>query len=293
MVYSIKKVSELLDLPAVTIRAWENRYQVVHPMRTEGGHRLYSKKDIEVLKWLKEQITKNHMKISEAVRLFHQSTPQSIESTPVNQSYKDIKFKLYEALINIDTQEAGNIVELAFSMFGYEDVFHHIFAEILYQMGDDWESGKITVAQEHFASQFIINRFAQFLRILPVTPSLPKILAFCPEEEDHHIGLMLFSLFLRKKGNEVIYLGPNTPFEGLMDLIENKQLSIVAISLTNPAPLVRVEKWIQTCLKENKHLKFVIGGKGVVGSQRIDTPSVSYLTDLNWESFYESNLTIK
>jgi DNA-binding transcriptional MerR regulator/methylmalonyl-CoA mutase cobalamin-binding subunit len=291
--YSIKKVSELLDLPAVTIRAWENRYQVVHPMRTEGGHRLYSKKDIEILKWLKEQTTKNQMKISEAVRLFKQSKPIVLESSPINKSYEDIKFKLYEALINLDTLEANNVVELAFSMFGDEDVFHNILAEILYQMGDDWEKGNITVAQEHFASQFIMNRFAQFLRILPVNQSLPKILAFCPEGEDHHIGLMLFSLFLRKKGNEVIYLGPNTPFEGLLDLIENKQLSIVAISLTNPAALVRVEKWIQTCLKENKYLKFVIGGKGVVGSQRINTPSVSYLTDLNWESFYESNLTIK
>ncbi|MFZ7942384.1 MerR family transcriptional regulator [Neobacillus sp. 19] len=288
MMYSIKKVSELLDIPTVTIRAWENRYHVVNPVRTEGGHRLYSNEDIGILKWLKEQTTKNHMKISEAVQLLNQSTHQAIESTPVSKSYEEIKAALYKALIKINTQEANNIIELAFSLFEYEDVFHHILAEILYQIGDDWENGKITVAQEHFASQFVINRFAQFLRILPVNTSLPKILAFCPEGEDHHIGLMLFSLFLRKKGNEVIYLGPNTPFDGLLEIIRLKKIPIISISITNPAPLVRIEKWIQACLESNTHLKFVIGGKGVLGSQRSDTPSVSYLTDLNWESLYES-----
>ncbi|MHC0037982.1 MerR family transcriptional regulator [Pseudoneobacillus sp. C159] len=288
MMYSIKKVSELLDIPTVTIRAWENRYHVVDPVRTEGGHRLYSKKDIEILKWLKEQTTKNHMKISEAVQLLKQSTNLAIESTPVRNSYEEIKATLYEALIEINTQEANDIIELAFSLFEYEDVFRHILSEILYQIGDDWENGNITVAQEHFASQFIINRFAQFLRILPVNKSLPKILAFCPEGEDHHIGLMLFSLFLRKKGHEVIYLGPNTPFDGLLDLMTNKKLSIIAISITNPAHLVRLEKWIQSCVKTNTHLKFVIGGKGVLRSQRTNTPSISYFTDSDWELMYES-----
>ncbi|WP_066316160.1 MerR family transcriptional regulator [Bacillus sp. FJAT-29814] len=292
MVYSIKKVSELLDIPSVTIRAWENRYHVVNPMRTEGGHRLYSKKDIETLKWLKEQTTKNQMKISEAVQLLQQSTYKPIESIPISKPYEDLKAKLYHALIEMDAQEANNITEVAFSMFEYEYVFHHLLAEILYRIGDDWENGKITVAQEHFASQFVMNRFGQFLRILPVNKSLPKILAFCPEGEDHHIGLMLFSLFLRKKGHEVIYLGPNTPFDGLLDVMENKQLSIIAISITNPAHMVRVEKWIQACIETNTQLKFVIGGKGVLRSQQRVTQSVSYFTDSDWESLYESKFAL-
>ena len=250
-------------------------------------------KDIEILKWLKEQTTKNHLKIGEAVQLLKQSTNKSIESTSISTSYEHIKAMLYQAFIDLNTQEANNIIELAFSLYEYEDVFHHILAEILYQIGDDWENGKITVAQEHFASQFVISRFSQFLRILPVNKLQPKILAFCPEGENHHIGLMLFSLFLRKKGNEVIYLGPDMPFDGLLDLIEKKEISIISISITNPTPLVRVEKWIQTCIENSNNLKFVIGGKGILGSQRTDTHSISYLTDSNWESWFESNLNIR
>ena len=65
------------------------------------------------------------------------------------------------------------------------------------------------------------------------------------------------------------------------------------MSITNPAPLVRVEKWIQTCLETHTNLKFLIGGKGVLGSQRTDTQSISYLADSDWESVYESKLNIR
>ncbi|WP_088071646.1 MerR family transcriptional regulator [Gottfriedia luciferensis] len=290
--YSIKKVSELIDVPTVTIRAWENRFHVVSPMRTEGGHRMYSKKDLETLKWLKEQTTNNRMKISEAVQLLNQSPDNSsiepLSNSKSHEDINDIKEKLYQTLINMNAQEANSIVELAFSLFNYEYVFHHVLAEILYRIGDEWEKGKATVAQEHFASQFIINRFAQFLRILPVNNALPKVLAFCPEGENHHIGLMMFSIFLQKKGNEVIYLGPNTPFDGLLDLIQHKKLSVITISITNSSHLVRLEKWIQSCIKINSNLKFVIGGKGVRRGHCTNTSSITYITDSDWESVYES-----
>ncbi|GAE47903.1 MerR family transcriptional regulator [Mesobacillus boroniphilus] len=213
--YSIKQVSERLDIPAVTIRAWENRYNVVAPNRTEGGHRLYSEKDVETLKWIKTQVHEKNMKISDAVRLLQESPPASATSTSLNNKYDELKAQLYKALVNLDTQEANQIADLAFSLYDYEEVFHHILVQVLYKVGDEWENGVISVAQEHFASQFIINRCTQFLRILPVNPALPKVMAFCPEGEQHQIGLMVFSLFLKKKGNDVIYLGPNTPLEGL------------------------------------------------------------------------------
>ena len=85
--YSIKQVSEILDIPAVTIRAWENRYNVVAPTRTEGGHRLYSEKDLETLKWIKTQVHEKNMKISDAVRLLQESPPASTPTPSQNDKY--------------------------------------------------------------------------------------------------------------------------------------------------------------------------------------------------------------
>ena len=286
--YSIKQVSELLDIPAVTIRAWENRYNVVAPTRTEGGHRLYSEKDVETLMWIKTQVHEKNMKISDAVRLLQEAVPAPGAPPPESNKYEELTEQLYLALINLDTHEANRIADLTFSLYDYEEVFHNILVKVLYKVGDEWENGVISVAQEHFSSQFIINRCTQFLRILPVNPALPKVMAFCPEGEHHQIGLMIFSLFLKKKGNEVIYLGPNTPLEGLADLIKMKNISVVAISMTNPAPVKKVESWIQSCLENIPSLKFIVGGSCIQDCSKLESKSVSYSLGFDWDEWYDS-----
>lgn len=286
--YSIKQVSESLDIPAVTIRAWENRYNVVTPARTDGGHRLYSEKDVQTLKWIKTQVHEKNMKISDVVRLLQDKTPAPATPATETNKYEELKEKLYRALINLDTHEANQIADLAFSLYDYEEVFQQILVKLLYKVGDEWENGSISVAQEHFSSQFIINRCTQFMRILPVNPSLPKVMAFCPEGEHHQIGLMIFSLFLKKKGNEVIYLGPNTPLGGLTDLIKMKNISVVAISMTNPAPVKKVESWIQSCLETNPALKFIVGGNCIRDCSKLESKSVSYSLGFDWDEWYDS-----
>ncbi|MEW9052349.1 MAG: MerR family transcriptional regulator [Neobacillus sp.] len=285
--YSIKKVSELLNIPTVTIRAWENRYQVISPTRTEGGHRLYSDKDIATLRWLKEQVEENNVKISEAVRLLAQR-PEKPQEESSSAIYDSMIERLYEALVDLNTQEANTLTDLAFSLYDYEEVFHHILTPVLYKIGDDWETGLITVAQEHFSSQFILHRCTQFFRILPVNPALPKALAFCPEGEQHHIGLMLFSLFLRKKGHDVIYLGPSTPYSGLLELIEMKDVSVVIVSLTEPSLFEEAMGWINTCLKKRPGLKFIIGGNGIHSHETLSRKSVFFMGKIDWEEGYDT-----
>jgi DNA-binding transcriptional MerR regulator len=55
-VYSIGAVARMLDVPTSTLRAWEERYGVVTPERSHGSQRLYSRGDIEHLRFIKAQI---------------------------------------------------------------------------------------------------------------------------------------------------------------------------------------------------------------------------------------------
>jgi DNA-binding transcriptional MerR regulator len=55
-IYSIGAVATMLDMPAATLRAWEERYEVVVPERGEGTHRLYSREQVEHLRYVKRQI---------------------------------------------------------------------------------------------------------------------------------------------------------------------------------------------------------------------------------------------
>jgi DNA-binding transcriptional MerR regulator len=55
-VYSIGAVARMLDLPASTLRAWEERYEVIVPIRSGGAQRLYSRSQVEQLRFLKSHI---------------------------------------------------------------------------------------------------------------------------------------------------------------------------------------------------------------------------------------------
>ncbi len=55
-VYSIQTVGDATGVPPSTLRYWEKTYGLISPQRTEGGHRLYSRSDVERIKWLKRKI---------------------------------------------------------------------------------------------------------------------------------------------------------------------------------------------------------------------------------------------
>lgn len=285
--YSIRKASQLVGIPAVTIRAWENRYQLTAPVRSTGGHRLYRDADIETLRWIKQQMDSCNLKISEAVTLYRdkQANKPAGASSPPGR-FINLSEQLYRELVDLNTVQANEVIDLCFSLFHHEEVFHHILTPVLRQIGTAWENGVISVAQEHFASQMIIQRCTQFMRILPLNPHLPRVVALCPEGEHHQMGLMLFSLFLRNKGHDVIYLGPDTPLKDITGLIRVKNIGIVAISLNNPLLAVSVEKWINEYRLANPELTIIAGGDGFQGCSANLSPLVCPPGPSEWDNWY-------
>jgi DNA-binding transcriptional MerR regulator len=55
-IYSIGAVERMLGIPAATVRNWEERYGLVRPERSGGGHRLYTRTQVEQLRFVKERL---------------------------------------------------------------------------------------------------------------------------------------------------------------------------------------------------------------------------------------------
>ena len=71
--YSIGAVARMLDVPTTTLRAWEERYGVITPERSHGSQRLYSRGQIEHLRFIKAQI-ESGASAADAHRLLDQAT---------------------------------------------------------------------------------------------------------------------------------------------------------------------------------------------------------------------------
>ena len=67
-IYSIGAVERMLGIPAATIRNWEERYRLVNPERSDGGHRLYTRAQVEQLRFVKERLDRG-LQPAEAHRL--------------------------------------------------------------------------------------------------------------------------------------------------------------------------------------------------------------------------------
>ena len=69
--FNLKAVLKETGLAADTLRAWERRYGLPVPQRSAGGHRLYSQRDIETIKWLIRRQAEG-LSISRAVDLWNE-----------------------------------------------------------------------------------------------------------------------------------------------------------------------------------------------------------------------------
>jgi DNA-binding transcriptional MerR regulator len=269
--YSINMIAKKLGIPQVTIRAWESRYGVVTPDRTEGGHRVYSEDDLRDLIWLKEHVVEKGVPISQAAKMLKQQrekiAQKQSDEERLSMSYESMSEHLYNALLRYDNDRAHAYIDLCFSMFHYEDVFHNVLVPILKRVGREWHDGAVLISQEHFATQFVRQRILEFSRLFPVDRSVPKCIAFCPSGESHQIGLLLFTLFLQKHGHEVLFLGANTSFEHLLHVIRSSQVQIVCVSVTDKRHFPELKKWIDEVEQTLPHVDILVGGLALTGEE--------------------------
>ncbi|MBT2682061.1 MerR family transcriptional regulator [Bacillus sp. ISL-37] len=230
--YNIKAVSKMLGIQPGTLRAWERRYQMIAPVRNESGHRLYTEEHVEILRWLISKINQGFT-ISQAVSLLENSA-LSIEKAevPRRDMVDEIGDKLLSALLEFDSSKAHELINQAFSIFTIDKTVIDLLGPILIKVGDLWEEGSITTAHEHFASSFIRSRIEGLSNSFPHNSFLPKSIAVCGPGERHELGLLIYTLYLRRKGFEVVFLGTSLAENDLEVVVEKVKPKFLFLSCT-------------------------------------------------------------
>jgi DNA-binding transcriptional MerR regulator/methylmalonyl-CoA mutase cobalamin-binding subunit len=244
-IYNLKAVVQETGLKPDTLRAWERRYGLPHPDRTGGGHRLYSQYDIEMLKWLVAR-QEEGLNISRAVDLWRRLEAEGedplaggngqaerwrpAEPVTVGDALAALRDAWLDACLAFDEQDAERIVAQAFALYPPETVCFELLQKGLYEVGEGWYRGEITVQQEHFTSALAMRRVEALLAATPPPIRPGRILALCPPDERHTFGLLLLTFLLRRRGLEVIYLGANVPIAQLETTINAARPRLVVIS---------------------------------------------------------------
>ena len=229
--YNIKAVSVKLGIQPGTLRAWERRYQMIAPIRNEAGHRLYTEKHLEILKWLVDKVNQGFT-ISQAVALLEKNQMKTELTKPIENEFSSRFDELLDALIHFDEMRAQEIINQYLSLFTTDKVVIEVLGSILVKLGDLWEEGKINSAHEHYASAIIRSRIGMILHSFPLNSMLPKVVAVCTPGEWHEMGLLIFTLFLRRRGFDVIYLGPSVAENDIDAVLEAANPKFLFMSCT-------------------------------------------------------------
>ena len=229
-IYNLSAVLRETGLKADLVRAWERRYDLPKPQRSEGGHRLYSQYDIEILKWLKKKQAQG-LSISNAVELWKfleqsgqdpvmknaETNRQAYESdVTVDTVIADLRQRWIKACENFDSSTADDALNRAFATNSIEIVVTEILQKGMREIGQGWQSGKLSVQQEHFASSLAERRLQTMISLSPPPTRPETILLGCPPGELHSLPVTILDLFLRRKGFNVISLGANIPLDQMV-----------------------------------------------------------------------------
>ncbi|HZD87577.1 MAG TPA: MerR family transcriptional regulator [Gaiellaceae bacterium] len=205
------------------LRAWERRYGLLQPIRSEGGFRLYTHEDTERVSRMKAALDEG-LSAAEAAR-----RALATQTRPAEGLLDDARDRFLAAVRRYDEPFAHSVLDEALSAFALETVIRELVLPVLRQIGDEWAAGTLEVGQEHFASNLIRPRLLALARLWGRGGGPLAVLA-CPPGERHDIGLIAFGLLLRTYGWRILFFGADTPLSTLGEAVATNEPRLVVVA---------------------------------------------------------------
>jgi DNA-binding transcriptional MerR regulator len=204
------------------LRAWEQRYALLQPVRSAGGFRLYTEEDADRVTRMRSALA-DGLSAAEAARVALESPP------PAHGIMEDTRARLLAAVETYDEAALHAALDDGLAGFGLETFVRDLILPALAEIGRRWQAGEADISQEHFASNVIRGRLLSLARLWGRGAG-PLALLACAPGEQHDISALAFGLLLRSHGWRILFLGANTPLPTLK----------ATAQITGPAAIVLV-----------------------------------------------------
>jgi DNA-binding transcriptional MerR regulator len=204
------------------LRAWERRYGLLQPIRTEGGFRLYTDDDATRVDRMKRALDEGFSAAEAARRSL-------VQERSSDRPLDDARERLVAAAHAYDENAVQTILDEALAGFSLETVLLELILPVLREIGSEWERGTLEVGQEHFASSLVRERLLALGRLWGRGGGPLAILACAPGER-HDIGLIAFGLVLRSHGWRILFLGADTPLATLDKAVSTTKPQLVVVA---------------------------------------------------------------
>ena len=246
----IGELARRTSLSPEVLRAWERRYGLLQPTRTAAGYRLYSDEDAARVARM-QQLLAGGIAAAEAARL-------ALDDAPAPGGGRDPIEPLRAALDAFDETGAHRAFDRLLADRALDAILGEVVLPLLRELGERWERGEASVAQEHFASQFLRGRLLGLARGWDRGFG-PRAVLACAPGEQHDLPLVVFGLALREEGWRITFLGADTPVATLASTAEALDPAAIVVSATREETLAAVAEALAAA---TRRLPLWVGGAG-------------------------------
>jgi DNA-binding transcriptional MerR regulator len=267
----IGAVARRTGVAVTTLRAWESRYGVLRPSRTEGGHRLYSEEDVDRVLAVLRLTAQGWSVSAAAASITAERTPARLglvetsgaapeSPRPTDPSSARARELLARAVRAYDASEAEGVLDEAIARLGVAYALEDVIMPVLRDLGEGWQEDPSLISAEHFATNSLRPRLMRIVTSAR-SASAPRCIAAAPEGEDHELGVLAAAAVAADLGFRVTYLGSRTPKAALERSIATIRPDVVLVgAVTAHAGRAFVAA---APLLGDAHL--VVGGPGFAG----------------------------
>ena len=235
--FPIREVSRITGINPVTLRAWERRYGLIQPTRTESGHRLYSQTDIDevrsILGWIERGVAVSKVgKIlakTQDVRL----QASSLDSDVLPGDWAQWQQQIKQAVSSFDEQRLEQVYGRVFASFAmtvvFEEVFLPVWRELLLHQDQFGQASEWL-----FLDSFLRARVLQRLQFSNGHAGHQVVLVAVPGQ-CRELELLVAGLLIGNDDLNVQVLALGQPLEELT-LVCGKVAPVAVVLFTNHPP---------------------------------------------------------
>lgn len=237
--HPVRVVAARTGLSPHVLRAWERRYAVIAPDRSDTGRRLYSDADIERLILLRvltaagESISQlAQLPDRELARMARAHGPTPSISLAESEPWRTRTLQAVEA---IDAPALRSILGRATLALGVPRFLAEVAAPLLVAVGERWHAGTLGIAEEHLATAVTREVLGWIRESSEAAPGAPVLVIATPAGQVHEGGALLAAASAAAAGWRVTYLGADLPGREIALAAERTGARAVALSLIHPA----------------------------------------------------------
>ncbi len=245
--FTIKQAAQRTGVSEASLRAWERRYGVVAPRRTESGYRMYDEQALATVSAMRRLVEEGWSPSGRRVEARERPTAcrgqpgRSLLTSPLGPAQEEgdeLTRAFLEAAATVDPVTVESVLDRAFALGTFETVVDGWLMPTLRALGDAWADGWVDVAGEHAASHAVMRRLSQAFAAAASVTRGPRVVVALPPGAVHELGALAFATAARRRGLAVVYLGADLPVASWVRAVHAfpTRAAVLAVQTTDDRP---------------------------------------------------------